>query len=100
MRWTKLKADYIPGLGDTASFVIVGASHDAERGRQLGVGCNVFTTFYVGLLRNEWEIRQDVSTTLAGPIRPDNTVCSLQLVRTMSFSGLRPMVSAELNWNT
>lgn len=54
-------SDYIPGLGDTASFVIVGASHDADRGRELGVGCNVLTTFYVGLLQNEREISQDVS---------------------------------------
>lgn len=44
--------DYIEGLGDTASFVIVGAGHDKERGRQLGVGPQVWTTFYVGLQTN------------------------------------------------
>lgn len=54
--------DYIPGLGDTASFIIVGASHDADRGRMLGVGCNVLTTFYIGLLQNERAISQDVSS--------------------------------------
>lgn len=34
-QWIKLKKDYIPGLGDSVSCCIVGASWDKTRARQL-----------------------------------------------------------------
>ncbi|KAG8692588.1 hypothetical protein FRC09_011098 [Ceratobasidium sp. 395] len=52
-QWVKMKKDYIPGLGDCADFVVIGAGHDRERGRELGVGPNVLTTFYIGVRTNE-----------------------------------------------
>ena len=33
--WVKLKRDYIPGLDDTIDLVVVGASWDKDRGREL-----------------------------------------------------------------
>lgn len=35
-QWVKMKKDYIPGLGDCADFVILGAGWEKERGRELG----------------------------------------------------------------
>lgn len=52
--------DYIEGLGDSGSFVVVGASHDKERGRQLGVSPAAWTTFYVGLQTNRTATRAQV----------------------------------------
>ena len=33
--WVKLKKDYIPGYGDTVDLVMLGASWDKKRGREL-----------------------------------------------------------------
>lgn len=74
-QWIKLKRDYIPGLGDTISCCIAAASWTKERGRELRgkssqysdnvmygltsgrtVPSSCFTTFYVGLLENTWEL--------------------------------------------
>jgi len=33
--WVKLKRDYIPGLGDCVDVVVIGASWDKDRGRDL-----------------------------------------------------------------
>ncbi|KAG9104312.1 hypothetical protein FRC06_003820, partial [Ceratobasidium sp. 370] len=69
-QWVKMKKDYIPGLGDCADFVVIGAGHDRDRGRELGgelisfvasrgyidvetVGPGVLTTFYIGVRTNE-----------------------------------------------
>jgi ATP-dependent DNA ligase len=41
-RWVKMKKDYIPGLGDCADFVVVGAAWERERGRELGRECIFF----------------------------------------------------------
>ncbi|KAK9898304.1 hypothetical protein P389DRAFT_166732 [Cystobasidium minutum MCA 4210] len=56
-KWIKLKRDYIPGLGDTVSCSIVGASWSKERGRELRVPTSCFTTFWVGALENEIELQ-------------------------------------------
>ncbi|GAA5927226.1 hypothetical protein JCM1841_004252 [Sporobolomyces salmonicolor] len=52
-RWVKLKKDFIPGAGDTLDFVVVGASWQKQRGRELLVPPSVFTTFFVGLEAKE-----------------------------------------------
>lgn len=77
-KWVKMKKDYIPGLGDCADFVVLGAGWERERGRELGgesyaffshfplfafgllltflgslVRPNVWTTFYIGVRTNE-----------------------------------------------
>ncbi|GAA6059260.1 hypothetical protein JCM10212_006653 [Sporobolomyces blumeae] len=52
-KWVKLKKDFIPGAGDTLDFVIVGASWQKERARELLVPPSVYTTFFVGLEANE-----------------------------------------------
>ncbi|KAK7679443.1 hypothetical protein QCA50_017497 [Cerrena zonata] len=49
--WVKLKKDYIPGHGDTVDLALIGASWDKERARELGVSPTVYTTFYLGALR-------------------------------------------------
>lgn len=59
--WIKLKRDYIPGLGDTASFCIVGASWTKHRGRELRVPSTCFTTFYIGVLTNAWELENSTA---------------------------------------
>ncbi|GAA5911215.1 uncharacterized protein JCM6883_001943 [Sporobolomyces salmoneus] len=48
-KWVKLKKDFIPGAGDTLDFVIVGASWQKQRARELLVPTSVYTTFFVGL---------------------------------------------------
>ncbi|BGP07980.1 hypothetical protein JCM10049v2_003825 [Rhodotorula toruloides] len=47
-RWVKLKKDFIPGAGDTMDVLIVGASWQRKRGRELLVPPSVYTTFFVG----------------------------------------------------
>lgn len=49
--WVKFKRDYIPGYGDTVDLVLVGASWEKERARELRVGPKTFTTFYFGALK-------------------------------------------------
>ncbi|KAL7424949.1 hypothetical protein Q5752_000636 [Cryptotrichosporon argae] len=51
--WVKLKKDYIPGLGDSVDLVLLGASWDADRARELRVDTSVFTTFHLGVLANQ-----------------------------------------------
>jgi DNA ligase-4 len=34
-KWVKLKKDFIPGAGDTLDFVVVGASWQKQRAREL-----------------------------------------------------------------
>ncbi|KAF8586434.1 hypothetical protein K439DRAFT_1387139 [Ramaria rubella] len=48
--WVKLKRDYIPGYGDTIDLVIVGASWNKARARELRVAPETFTTFYIAAL--------------------------------------------------
>jgi DNA ligase-4 len=52
----KLKKDYIPGLGDTADFAIVGGHRDAKDEQELGIGKLWWTSFYIGCLENKEEV--------------------------------------------
>ncbi|KAL9018431.1 MAG: hypothetical protein Q9185_004274 [Variospora sp. 1 TL-2023] len=54
--WIKLKKDYIPGLGDTADFAVVGAGFDASRAAQLKCPDLKWTHFHIGCLRNKKEV--------------------------------------------
>ncbi|KAK0467324.1 uncharacterized protein EV420DRAFT_1636338 [Desarmillaria tabescens] len=55
--WVKLKRDYIQGLGDTVDLVFLGAGWAKDRGRELNVPTDTFTTFYIGTLTNSEELK-------------------------------------------
>ncbi|KIM90611.1 hypothetical protein PILCRDRAFT_1874 [Piloderma croceum F 1598] len=59
--WVKLKKDYIPGFGDTVDLVIVAASWDKNRARELRVAPTAYTTFYAGALANAKALKTDPS---------------------------------------
>ncbi|KAH7141584.1 hypothetical protein B0J13DRAFT_637368 [Dactylonectria estremocensis] len=52
----KLKKDYIPGLGDTVDFVIIGGRCDAGDEQELGIGSLWWTSFYIGCIENKDEV--------------------------------------------
>ncbi|KAJ2972056.1 hypothetical protein NQ176_g7377 [Zarea fungicola] len=52
----KLKKDYIPGLGDTADFALLGGRHDVRETHGLGIGKVRWTAFYIGCLDNKKEV--------------------------------------------
>jgi DNA ligase-4 len=54
--WIKMKKDYIPGLGDTADFAIVGAGYSAKEAAVKPIPNLRWTHFYVGCLRNKSEV--------------------------------------------
>lgn len=56
--WIKLKKDYIPGLGDSADFAVVGAGYDASRAAQLKCPNLKWTHFHLGCLRNKKEAKE------------------------------------------
>jgi DNA ligase 4 len=51
-----LKKDYIPGLGDTADFAIIGGRRDARDEQELDIGKLWWTSFYVGCLENKNDV--------------------------------------------
>ena len=55
---TKVKKDYVPGLGDTADFAIIGGRRKAKDEQELGVGKLSWTTFYTGCLENKDGIKR------------------------------------------
>ncbi|KAH7110965.1 hypothetical protein EDB81DRAFT_831389 [Dactylonectria macrodidyma] len=52
----KLKKDYIPGLGDTTDFAIIGGRRDAGDEHELGIGSLWWTSFYIGCVENKDEV--------------------------------------------
>lgn len=58
-RWIKLKKDYIPGLGDTADFALIGARYDAKDAQSLKhIHKLCWTHFFLGCLENKDAISQ------------------------------------------
>ncbi|KAI0369767.1 hypothetical protein BV20DRAFT_1044223 [Pilatotrama ljubarskyi] len=55
--WVKVKQDYIPGYGDSVDLVLLAASWEKERARELRVPPTAYTTFYFGALANADELR-------------------------------------------
>ncbi|KAL8829406.1 MAG: hypothetical protein Q9170_006181 [Blastenia crenularia] len=55
--WIKMKKDYIPGLGDTADFAVVGAGYNASRAAQLHCPNMKWTQFHIGCLKNKEEVK-------------------------------------------
>lgn len=49
--WVKLKADYIPGLGDGLDLCIIGASWNVKRARELRVPTGALIEFHLGAIR-------------------------------------------------
>ena len=57
--WIKLKKDYIPGLGDTVDFALIGAKYDARDATSIkGVSKLLWTHFYIGCLMNVASVNQ------------------------------------------
>ncbi len=52
----KLKKDYIPGLGDTADFVILGGLRNHEEVAALGTGKLWWSLFHIGCLENKDDV--------------------------------------------
>ncbi|KAJ6436018.1 DNA ligase (ATP) [Purpureocillium lavendulum] len=52
----KLKKDYIPGLGDSADFIIVGGHHNTDDEHDIGMGKLWWTAFYIGCVDNKDEV--------------------------------------------
>ncbi|WEW56206.1 ATP-dependent DNA ligase domain-containing protein [Emydomyces testavorans] len=50
-RWIKLKKEYIPGLGDSADFAVIGARYDSTR--QQNIKNLSWTSFFVGCLEDD-----------------------------------------------
>lgn len=56
--WIKLKKDYIPGLGDSADFAVVGAGYDASQAAKLKNPQWKWTHFHLGCLGNKKEVKE------------------------------------------
>lgn len=52
----KLKKDYIPGLGDSADFIIVGGHYNTDDEHDIGMGKLWWTAFYIGCVDNKDEV--------------------------------------------
>ena len=54
--WIKMKKDYIPGLGDTADFAVVGAGYCTSEAAAKRIPNLRWTHFYIGCLRNKIDL--------------------------------------------
>lgn len=58
-RWIKLKKDYIPGLGDTADFSLIGARYNPKDAQHISdMGHLSWTQFFIGCLDNKDAVMQ------------------------------------------
>ncbi|KAF9045771.1 hypothetical protein BDZ89DRAFT_1155460 [Hymenopellis radicata] len=57
--WTKMKRDYIPGVGDTVDVVLLGAGWSKGRASGLHVTTEVLTTLYLGVVTNMDEVKRN-----------------------------------------
>ncbi|KAI1998334.1 hypothetical protein LOZ53_000120 [Ophidiomyces ophidiicola] len=56
-RWIKLKKEYIPGLGDSADFALVGARYDANDANKMQtIKKLLWTSFFVGCLETTQQV--------------------------------------------
>ena len=61
-RWMKIKRQAIPGLGDMADLVVLGAGYDVSRGAlPTFKGCQ-YTHFHVGCLKNKEDVLHHAAT--------------------------------------
>lgn len=56
--WIKMKKDYIPGLGDTADFAVLGAGYSVKEAAAKRIPNLKWTHFYIGCLRNKRDVLQ------------------------------------------
>lgn len=54
--WIKMKKDYIPGLGDTADFAVLGAGYCTKEAAAKRIPNLTWTHFYIGCLRNKGDV--------------------------------------------
>lgn len=96
--WIKLKKDYIPRLGDTADFAVVGAGYSASRATELRCPNLKWTHFHIGCLRNKEQVIMkhakpcfkvvdalDVNLTLVKHLNQHGQFCALPLGSLLSF---------------
>ncbi|KAL8762731.1 MAG: hypothetical protein Q9184_001325 [Pyrenodesmia sp. 2 TL-2023] len=96
--WIKLKKDYIPGLGDTADFAVVGAGYDASRAAQLKYPALKWTHFHIACLRNKEHVAAknakpcfkvlaalEVNLDMAKHMNQHGQFCALPLGTLLSF---------------
>ncbi|KAJ6621297.1 hypothetical protein B0H10DRAFT_2017849 [Mycena sp. CBHHK59/15] len=96
--WVKLKRDYIPGYGDCVDLVVLGASWDKERGRELRVPdsrphFHIYFTVSYGLDRNQLEEANFlIKTSDPVPHNPSNPYRDLPFTYTMLPDLIPPAV--------
>ncbi|KAL8687998.1 MAG: hypothetical protein Q9218_005977 [Villophora microphyllina] len=96
--WIKLKKDYIPGLGDTADFFVIGAGYNATKAAQLREPSLEWTHFHIGCLRNKKEVNEkkarpyivvvftlEVNRRMAKYLNQHGQFCASQLIGPLSY---------------